>query len=269
MKSGFYPDIGKYYDTDAADFDDRYWQNPVLQQMRQSFREEVKRHPFLTVLEIGCGTGIDLLHFGITHPQVQLSGIDVSKEMIRLSINKINQNKLTNVHAYTASVEECPELFQDQKFDLIYVFFGALNTVENLAQNAKFLKGLLKPGGRMVLSFVNRWYVGGILLESVRFRFARATSRLHPVWKGYSPSKDLHSRCYTPGEIRRAFSEFRIVRHHGYCILHPAWYYTRMNQKLGRLRRIFWLMDEWLNHTALWRFGEYTLFTFQHAEDPC
>ena len=69
MKKGLYPEVGTYYDEDAADFDSRYWKNPVLQQIRQSFREEVKRYPFKTLLEVGCGTGIDLVHFGLTYPK--------------------------------------------------------------------------------------------------------------------------------------------------------------------------------------------------------
>jgi hypothetical protein len=56
----YYNEIGTYYDTDASDFDSRYWENPVLQQIRQSFREEVKRYPAHSMLEVGCGTGLDL-----------------------------------------------------------------------------------------------------------------------------------------------------------------------------------------------------------------
>ena len=266
MKNGLYPEVGKYYDDDAEDFDSRYWKNPVLQQIRQSFREEVKRYPFDSMLEVGCGTGIDLVHFGITHPEVQVRGIDISSEMIRISRNKIAENKLSNVQAFTATVEDCPALFQDRQFDLIYVFFGALNTVEDLAVNAGILKKMLAPGGKIVATFVNKWYLGGIFIEGVRLRFGRATARLRKVWGGYSPVKYLPSRCYSPGEIRRAFQGLSINKHHGYSILHPAWYYTGINQKLRRAGNILWKTDESLNRTLFWRFGEYTLFTFQNAD---
>ena len=38
----YYEEVGNYYDKDAVDFEQRYWKNPVLQRIRQSFREEVK-----------------------------------------------------------------------------------------------------------------------------------------------------------------------------------------------------------------------------------
>lgn len=40
MSSKYYNEVDNYYDEDANDFDMRYWSNPVLQQIRQSFREE-------------------------------------------------------------------------------------------------------------------------------------------------------------------------------------------------------------------------------------
>ena len=41
----YYEEVGNYYDKDAVDFEQRYWKNPVLQRIRQSFREEVKQIP--------------------------------------------------------------------------------------------------------------------------------------------------------------------------------------------------------------------------------
>jgi ubiquinone/menaquinone biosynthesis C-methylase UbiE len=267
MKQGFYPEVGKYYDADAADFDGRYWKNPVLQEMRQSFREEVKRYPFKTVLEIGCGTGLDLIHFGTVYPGIEIHGIDVSPEMIRISRDKIAKSQLKNVQAFTATVEECPVLFSGQKFDLIYVFFGALNTVENLAVNASVLRSMLAPDGRLVLTFVNKWYLGGMLIEAARLRFGRSIARLKPVWGGYSPVKYLPSRCYSPSEITNAFSGFSIISRKGFSITHPAWYYTGINRRLGRIRKILLRLDGFLNRTPFWRYGEYTLFTFQRINN--
>ena len=265
MKPGLYAETGRYYDTDAADFDSRYWSNPVLQDIRQSFREEVEKYPFNTVLEIGCGTGIDLAHFAGCHPDSKIMGVDVSPEMVRISLDRIEKQKL-DVQVVVANVEECRQIFPDRRFDMIYVFFGALNTVEDLAGNARILRSLLAPGGTMVLTFVNKWYLGGMILEAARLRFGRAFARLKPVWGGYSPSKFLPSRCYTPHFIRKAFRDFRLVARQGYSIVQPAWYFTGINRRLGRAGRILRQADDWLSRTPLWRFGEYTLFTFQNPD---
>jgi ubiquinone/menaquinone biosynthesis C-methylase UbiE len=263
MSSKYYKEVGNYYDEDANDFDMRYWSNPVLQQIRQSFREEVKRFDSPAMLEIGCGTGLDLVHFSNIFSERQIFGVDISSEMVRISASRIEKNKSTNIEVRQGSVENIEELFPGQQFDMIYVFFGALNTVENLSESAQILKKLLRNDGKMVLTFVNKWYLTGMFIDLIRFRFANAFGRIKPVWSGYSPSKFLPSHCYSPKQIRRAFNGFSIVKSRGFSIFHPAWYYTGINYKLGKLRKYLWRFDLLLDKTFLWRFGEYSLYVFK------
>lgn len=261
--SDYYYRVSHYYDEDATDFDVRYWSNPVLQQIRQEFRQEVMRYPAQNMLEIGCGTGLDLIHFSTIYPERNLYGIDISAQMVRLSLLRKEKNERTNIRVSQGSVEDIVTLFPGQQFDVIYVFFGALNTVEDLSEAARIIKGLLSVGGVLVASFVNKWYLPGMLLEILRLRFSSAFGRIKPVWGGYSPSKFLPSHCYSPSEIKKAFVGFTVESHKGFSIVHPAWYYTNLNQKLGKLRKYLWMTDRLLNKTFLWRFGEYTLFVFK------
>jgi ubiquinone/menaquinone biosynthesis C-methylase UbiE len=259
----YYNAVGTYYDQDANDFDVRYWQNPVLQQIRQCFREKVKQFNANTMLEIGCGTGLDLVHFGKTHPEREIYGIDVSVEMVRISQTKIDASGCTNITVKTGIVDDIVALFPNKKFDLIYVFFGALNTVEDLEAAALKLTDVLTTDGVMVLSFVNKWYLGGMIIELARFRFKRAFARLKPTWTGYSPVKYLPSHCYSPKQIKKAFKALKPTEITGFSIIHPAWYYTQINKRLGKLRRLLWGFDQFLNKTPLKVSGEYTLFVFQ------
>jgi len=267
MKKTFYQQVESYYDGDAADFDARYWQNSVLQRIRQDFREEVKRYPFTKMLEIGYGTGLDLIHFGKTHPEVQVAGIDISGGMQEIADQRINAEGLPNVIAAKGSVEDLDNLFPEREFDMIFVFFGALNTVEDLKAAANMLFSKTAPGGRLLLTFVNKHYVAGMLIELLKLRFRAAFSRLQPEWGGYSPSKYLPSRCYSPVEIKRFFKDFRLVKQKGYSIVHPAWYYHGLNRLLKKASPLLWKLDACLNTTFLWRFGEYTLFVFQKPEN--
>lgn len=259
----YYAKVETYYDSDAADFDARYLKNPVLQRIRQDFREEVKRFHFNNMLEIGYGTGLDLVHFGKTHPGVHVAGIDISRGMQAEAINKIKKEKLDKVSAHKGSVEDIKDLFPGQQFDMVYVFFGALNTVDNLQEAAGFIYNATTPGGVLVVSFVNKYYVAGMLLELLKLRFRAAFSRLRPVWGGYSPSQYLPSRCYSPKEVTAAFGNFMLLRTKGYSILHPAWYYHRLNRLLRKASPLLWEADLLMNKTALWRLGEYALFVFQ------
>lgn len=266
MKDTFYGQVESYYDGDAGDFDSRYWKNPVLQRIRQDFREQVKRHPFRKALEIGYGTGLDLVHFASTHPHKQFAGIDISGAMQEAAAEKIGDLGLENAVAHKRSVEDLPGLFPEQDFDMVFVFFGALNTVENLHLAAQRIYEVTMPGGFLVLSFVNRNYVAGMLIELLKLRFRAAFSRYRKEWGGYSPSQHLPSRCYRPAQIRRAFASFRLLDRQGYSILHPAWYYHGLARLLRPLLPALWKADKLLNHTPLWSWGEYSLFVFQKPD---
>ena len=264
--SEFYEQVETYYDGDAEDFDARYWKNRVLQRIRQDFREEVKRHPFQSMLEIGYGSGLDMVHFGMTHPDSRVTGIDISAAMQDLARQKIARHALNNVTAEKGSVEDLQEIYPRQQFDMIYVFFGALNTVEDLDKAAEYLHEVTAPGGRLVLSFVNRNYAAGTVIELLKLRFRAAFARHKKEWGGYSPTQYLPSRCYTPRTIRKAFSRFSLVRQKGYSIVHPAWYYHGLNRLVSRASPYLWKTDQMLNKTFLWSWGEYTLFVFEKPD---
>jgi ubiquinone/menaquinone biosynthesis C-methylase UbiE len=259
----YYQQIETYYDKDAGDFDHRYWQNPVLQRIRQDFREQVKRYTFTNMLEIGYGTGIDLVHFAKTHPHVQVAGIDISGEMQKIAEAKGKAAHLKNLRVEKGKVEDIPELFHEKQFDMIYVFFGALNTVDDLGKTAQMLFQCTSLGGVLVLSFVNKYYMAGMLIELAKLRFRAAFSRMNRVWGGYSPSQFLPSKCYSPYEIKRAFNDFKLLKSKGYSIIHPAWYYHGLNRLLRRALPVLWKADQLLNKTPFRGFGEYMLYVFQ------
>jgi ubiquinone/menaquinone biosynthesis C-methylase UbiE len=268
MSKTFYEIVGDYYDYDAPDFDYRYWQNPTLQRIRQSFREQVKRYEFEKILEIGCGTGIDVLHFAKTQPNANIFAIDVSGQMCSISRQKLAEHGIENATVEKGTTEDIEHLFPNEKFDVVYVFFGALNTVDDLSLAAKNIEKCMKNGGVAVLTFVNKHYVAGVLIELMKLRFKAAFSRLKKQWGGYSPSKNLPSQCYTPKQIADAFSGLNRVYSKGYSILHPAWYYNRLNKLLGkRGRRVLWNIDSLISKTLFWRFGEYTLFVFKKPDN--
>ncbi len=263
--TGYYQRVAEYFDQDAPDFDARYWGNPVLQRIRQAFREEVKRHPFTTVLELGCGTGLDLCHFGNIYPGCRFFGMDVSPAMVRLARAKVNGSRLSNVEVAQGSVEQIEERFPGQHFDLVYVFFGALNTVESLRGAADLLYRVTAPGGVLVLSVVNRLYVADILIDLFRGRWRHAWRRLGPVWGGYSPARRLETRCYGPRHVATAFErEGSLVRRRGFSIVYPAWYRAHWLRRLRGLGRYLWELDTLVSRTPLWSCGEYAFYVYRY-----
>ena len=61
---------------------------PGTSKIRQAFREILKSLPFGRALEIGCGPGIDIAHLATIFPEKDLSGIDISGEMVKARFRK-------------------------------------------------------------------------------------------------------------------------------------------------------------------------------------
>lgn len=264
--SDYYRQVGTYFDSDAAEFDARYWANPILQRLRQAFREEVKRRPFQSALEVGCGTGLDLKHFAKIYPERRFVGVDVSAAMVELARRRIAEAGVGNVAIEVASADDVPSLFGHDAFDLGYVFFGALNTVEDLDRTAERLYQALVPGGRLVLTFVNQWYLAEILVGLMKGRGRGAFSRLAERWDGYSPHRNLPSSCVGPARVRRAFARGgTLLGRRGFSITYPAWYRAHWLRRLGRLGPLLWKFDDALNRTPAWSLGEYSLYVFRKS----
>ncbi|TNE81196.1 MAG: class I SAM-dependent methyltransferase [Bacteroidetes bacterium] len=260
--SGYYKEVKAYYNEDSVSFKSRGEANPLLQRIRESFRAESEGIAFHQALEVGYGPGFDLVYFAKQNPNAQVYGIDISDGMCEVASLAIKEVQLNNCQAMVGSVEDVKLLLPQQQFDLIYVFFGSLNTVEDLNAAAKELQSLLSPNGKMVLTFVNKWYLLGILKPLLKLRFATAFKRLKKVWGGYSTSRFLPSKCYTPTEVRKAFGGMREVKHRGYSILFPAWYESPKVVQANYKDRL-WNWDRALSKTPFWSLGEYTLFVFE------
>ncbi len=261
-RNRYYSRVADYFDKDASDFEDRYQQNPVLKKIRGSFRKVTEEHDFENGLEVGCGPGLDLVYFGKKYPSAQISGIDVSPGMVKIADQKIQDHALSNVSVRTGSVEDIEDLFPGQKFDMIYVYFGALNTVYDLKATAEHLRQSCTHDATLVLTFVNRFYLMDIPLFLLKGQFGKAFERITNKWKGYSPDKSLNSRCYSMADIRKAFSgAFSVQQHRGYSILFPAWYrYNHLHRMGTRWAERLWKWDKMINHTPFWNTGEYSLY---------
>lgn len=260
--SGYYQRVGAYYDEDAPQFENRYWANSTLQKIRNSFREETECFEFNEVLEVGFGPGVDLLYFAEKYPAKHFFGIDISSGMYDHAQKQLLEKHCGNVRLALGSVEDIATVFPHETFDLIYVYFGALNTVENLDKAAAHLISVLKPNGKIVVTFINKWYLAGMFLPLLKGRFNIAFQRLKTVWGGYSPTRHLNSKCYTPQNIRRSFSQLTEIKKRGYSIFYPAWYQDSLRKKLGKFSDFLWQVDNVANKTILWSKGEYTLFVF-------
>lgn len=272
-RASYYQAVGRYFDEEAAAFSDRYFANHTLQRIRGAFRDATRRYSFRNALEIGIGPGLDLEYWGCERPDARFAGLDISPGMVAESERRVGEAGLTNVRCAVGSVEEIAARFPGERFDMVYVYFGALNTVADLRVAARAIRVCMKEDGVAVITFVNRWFMEETLRYLLTFRWRRAFARWRRVWGGYASNRSLESRCYSPRQVRRAFAPLlRVVHTEGFSILHPAWHRDKWVKRFPRLCNLLWRCDRLLSRTPLWCFGEYAMYVFeprQHVRNGC
>ena len=103
-----------------------------------------------SLLEVGCGAGIDLVHFALARAIV--TGIDLSKTAIDLARKNIEQNGLS---ADLQVMNGESMQFPDNSFDLVYAH-GVLQYTANAEKMVAEIHRVLKPGGEAIVMVYNR-----------------------------------------------------------------------------------------------------------------
>lgn len=104
-----------------------------------------------TVMEIGCGTGRNLVLAAGLHPEVRFFGFDVSTEMLTSAISNISRHGLETrirvAHGDATSFDP-QALFGIQRFDHVLVSYS-LSMIPNWRRVLEGAASRLKPGGRL------------------------------------------------------------------------------------------------------------------------
>ena len=182
------------FDGLAATYDAIEAGNPTLQWMRQRVQKAALSTfaPGGRLLEVGCGTGTDVLFF--VKNGYRVFGIDPSQEMLMAAREKISAAGFAQkVELLQGGANEVDELFAQNYaglFDGIFSNFGALNCVADLRQFARCATRLLNHGGKILLCFmppVCPWEMAYYLL---RLRGREAFRR----WRGRSGRRGIAAR---------------------------------------------------------------------------
>lgn len=118
--------------------------------------------PGANVLEIGCGTGRNLVHTARLYPDVRLFGIDVSTEMLTSALNAISRRGLTDrirVAHGDGTAFDPQALFGIAAFDHVMISYS-LSMIPDWRRVLERATSRLKPGGRLhIVDFGNleRW----------------------------------------------------------------------------------------------------------------
>jgi 2-polyprenyl-3-methyl-5-hydroxy-6-metoxy-1,4-benzoquinol methylase len=200
------------YDAIAAEYDDQVSGDTWMRQTLHAHYARVFA-PGVSVLDVGCGTGIDAL--ALARRGVRVLGIDGSARMIeRLRSKAAVAGAGDLVQARVLDIQDLGEL-DDGPFDGIISAFASLSSLADLSGFAIQAARLVRPGGHAVLHLLNRFSMWEWLgyLRRGDWTAARQVGRLSSrrfVIGGVSVEHALYSgseayrRFFEPWFVRRA-----------------------------------------------------------------
>jgi SAM-dependent methyltransferase len=106
--------------------------------------------PGRRVLDVGCGTGVDLVHF--VRGGAAATGVDVSRAAIRLASQNLAHQQLA-ARLLVADGESLP--FADASFDYVFAH-GVVQYTADAARLVAECRRVLRPAGRAFFQVYNR-----------------------------------------------------------------------------------------------------------------
>lgn len=147
--------IGSLFDRIAGSYDllnhllsfniDKYWR-------RKAVKKIARKEQALQCLDVAIGTADLSLEMLRQIPDIEITGIDLSTEMMKIGEEKVKKvGKQDNVHFLEANAQQMP--FEDNSFDVVTCSYGVRNFAD-LDQGLSEMYRVLKPNGQlMILEF--------------------------------------------------------------------------------------------------------------------
>lgn len=123
------------------------------------------------LLEAGVGTGLALPHYG---PQLSVTGIDLSSDMLRRARARADKAGCINIEALV-EMDACNMSFADASFDIAAAMY-VLTVVPDPQKAMTELARVTKPGGTVLV--VNHFSVGSGMRGAIEKGLAKHATKL-------------------------------------------------------------------------------------------
>ena len=204
---------GAAFDRVAATYDQETKANPSMRYMRAISLATLQNAFYASqrVLEIGCGTGEEAM--ALARAGVRVLATDPAAEMLAVTKRRLQEEGLEDrVQTRQLAAAELGMLlweYGERSFDGCYSSFGALNGESSLQPVAAALAALIRPGGLLVTSVMNRfhlfetvWYLGHARPGAAVRRWRGAVQAGISTGSGETMQTWYHS----PGHLIRALA---------------------------------------------------------------
>lgn len=169
-----------------------------------------------TVLEIGCGTGRNLIKAGELYPDAKLFGIDISNEMLRTAgtaIVRAGMESRSRIAQVDAGQFDPKKVFGREKFDRIFISY-AVSMIPSWQAVMANAASCLSPGGELhIVDFGDLRDLPGWTKSALDawLRWYHVTPRPN-LFHVSSEVADRHGGVAEAQRLYRGFSWISIVR---------------------------------------------------------
>lgn len=254
------------FDAAAASYDAREAANPLMLRLRERSLATLLATfpPGARLLDVGAGTGTEAI--ALARAGRRVLATDPSAAMLDALRAKARAAGV-DVPAVQLAAGELAKL--DEEFDGAYSSFGALNGEPDLRAVATELARLVRPGGAVVASVLNRWPPASALCHVAAFRPRDALDRFRgrAVWRASPEAPPLEVRYHSLRALRRAFSpEFQLERAEALALLLPPPGAARVARAMPRAVGLLARADGALaTRRGVRALGDHHLVTFRRA----
>jgi len=261
-------DTQRAFDEVAADYDGPLGNNALVQAVRARTLAAITRSvaPGSTLLDLGCGTGLDAVALG--RQGYRVTAIDWSANMVRQTRERaLRAGNDGLVAVYQVGIHELGRL-PAGTFDGAYSDLGALNCVPDLGSAATSIASRLRPGGVLIASVIGRVCPWELAIFARKGEWRRAAAR----WSKEAVAVPLNGRTvwtryYSPSEFRSTFAAagFRLRSQRTLGLLVPPPYAVAFAERHSRLVPRLQVMED---RIAAWpgarAWGDHFLVVMEH-----
>ncbi|HTQ44047.1 MAG TPA: methyltransferase domain-containing protein [Polyangiaceae bacterium] len=260
------------FDSAAHRYDADEARNPAFEHIRARSFAHLRRAfaPGSTLLEIGSGTGTEAARL-VAERGCRVALVDVSPSLLDAAARKVTAARsdgLLGRHVSpAASLGDLVATYGRGFFDGAYSSLGPLNCEPRLEPVAAGLAALVRPGGAVVLSPMNRWCLTEAAWFAAHRRWREAARRWGgPVQASVYPGgpRTVTTWYYSRREVVSAFGgPFRLEHAEALPFLWPP---TYLGSLVARHATIFRALAPIEERTASWPvlrdLGDHVLLRF-------